>query len=617
MDIDDIFNQAKQRAENKRNKKEENKGKDNDVSEENKKADTDKQKERYFVDIISFSESGNFLTGITLFPWQRIILKAFYMGSEGNESLSFTAEEWQLMEEDLDEENLNSIKHRFDGGRPYIRQLILCLGRRSFKSFITSIIACYEAYKMLCFPSPQEVYGISALKPIWILNVASNQPQAKIVFEEIEAKVKSCDFLERRIGRHTTDEIQFLTDSDIDSNSRLSGNARKTDGSVVIVSGHSNSSGLRGHAAIVIIYDEIAHFVDSSGNSSDKAIYNALQPSLATFVRKDINNKRVRDGKSILISSPSTKNRLFYHRYINALSSGSKVSADSLAFKLPTWKANPLIEKEDLLEEYESDPEMFMQEYAAEFSYGGVEAFFDPSDIDECVKRGLKSNLTNKDSGEHNIVYYAHVDTARTGDNYAIAVVHVEDVILSNNESEKRIVLDHVKIWVPIQENNASAERAAINLKEEDQYNIVQVVKGSINPKIVDDYIIDLSQKFNLKSITYDHWESSQSIKKLEEKGLPTQTISFAGQSKTNYYGLLYKLVAGDLLDIFPSPIVSDELKFLQKKRTSKGWTVEPLDSDSNDDIADCIAGAAFVAYNDEQASQKLPKIKVVRTGFF
>jgi negative regulator of genetic competence, sporulation and motility len=90
MDIDDLFNQAKERAGNNKeqNNEKENKGKKKDVDEKNKK-ENNKQKERDFVDIITFSESGDFLTGISLFPWQKIILKAFYMGAEGNEKLSF------------------------------------------------------------------------------------------------------------------------------------------------------------------------------------------------------------------------------------------------------------------------------------------------------------------------------------------------------------------------------------------------------------------------------------------------------------------------------------------------------------------------------------------------
>ena len=39
-----------------------------------------------WVDIIEFSESKYYL-GLTLYPWQRLILKLFYMGSDGNRHL--------------------------------------------------------------------------------------------------------------------------------------------------------------------------------------------------------------------------------------------------------------------------------------------------------------------------------------------------------------------------------------------------------------------------------------------------------------------------------------------------------------------------------------------------
>lgn len=566
------------------------------------------------VDIITFTESGAFLSDITLFPWQRIILKAFYMKTIGNHNISFNNEEWEVMRNDLDEDNYEAIKEKMSDieSLPSRQQLVLCLGRRSFKSFLTSIIASYEAYKLLCDDCPQKQYGIPLLKAISIINVATSAPQAKIVFAEIESKIKGCEFLESRVGNWTADAIQFLTDADVRSNSNLSKNVKKTEGSVTVVSGHSNSGGLRGHAIIVVIYDEIAHFVDTSGRASDKGIYDALQPSLATFVRTDDDGNRFQDGKSILISSPTTKNRLFYHRYERALKAGT----DSIGFRLPTWKANPNIYQADLSDEYESDPDMFMQEYAAEFSYGGTEAFFMPTDIDECVDRGMMRDLQNKTRGESGVDYFMHVDPARTSDNFALVIVHAEQVVLDNGDKEKRIVLDHAKAWIPIPENNIAAKNYINTLKSEDQYGILETVDGSIDPTIVEDYIIDISSKFNLTSISFDQWESASSIRKLQQKKFTVETLSFAGSNKSKYYGVLYKLVVGGLLDIFPSPLVSDELKFLQKKRNSAGWTVGRLDKDQKDDIADSLAGAAYTAYNAGLKHKRLPRSMTVHTGF-
>ena len=605
IDIDSIFNQAKKQADNKPNKsKPKSKGKKGNI------------KSQHLTDIITFAESGSFLQKVSLYPWQRIILKAMYMGTPGNESLSFTPEEWEKIKEDLDEDNYNAIKVKFSNPANYPKreQLVLCLGRRSFKSFLTSIIALYEAYKLLSEYCPQEKYGIDALKPIWIINVATNQEQARIVFEEIEAKVRTSDFFKTRIGKHRAEELHFLTDSDMEVNKDLEtgGDIRKTEGSVVLVAGNSNSAGLRGHAAIMLIYDEIAHFIDNNGKVSDRAIYNALQPSLHTFNWVDKDGNSHQDGKSVLISSPTTRNRLFYDRYRRALDPDS----GGVSFRLPTWKANPNITRDNLKEDYQSDPEAFMQEFAAEFSYGGTEALFSPTMVDKCVERGMQRNLINRVNGDFNKVYYMHVDPAKTGDNYALAVIHREEAILDNGEPAYRIVLDHTKIWVPIPDDKNHLKSAVEETMEEDDYSIINVVKGQINPHVIDDYVIDLARNFKIASITYDQFESSSSIERLKIQKLPASVLTFAGKSKTTYYNILYSIMANDLLDIIPSPIIADEFKYLQKKRTRGGWMVDRLDDEHMDDIVDCIAGAVYVAVNDDFKVNRLPKSRVMRVGW-
>jgi len=613
IDIENIFSVAQKKAKETEGK-EETQNSDLTLKEDDAGV-TSKNPYGRIVDVITFAESGSFLEEIELFPWQRIVLKAAYMGTIGNEHLRFTDEEWQLMEADLDEENFISIKQKYgDGTIPRVEELVLCLGRRSFKSFLTSILALYEAYKMLSIYCPQRLYNIPIQKPIWVINVATNKEQAKIVFEEIEMKVTGCDFFRSRLGEHIVGQMRFLTDYDVDSNNNIGGHSalKESRGSVVIVSGNSNSAGLRGHAAIVIIYDEIAHFIDSNGKHSDSSIYDALQPSLKTFIRMDENGVKHSDGKSILISSPSTKSRVFYKQYMRAL----KKDENGVAFRLPTWKANPKFSKEDFESEYKNNPNMFMQEYAAEFSYGGLEAFFTTSSIDDCVERGMANDLQNKTMGDYNKVYYMHVDPGKSSDNYALAIIHAEPIETEEGEHELRIILDHAKIWIPVPVDNLSLQNAADLLEEEDMYNVVTLVNGQINPSVVDDYVIDIAGKFKLSAITYDHWESSASIKKLSSMGLPVSVLTFAGSKKSSYYSLLYKVVTNGYLDLFPSPIVADELKFLQKKHTRGGWIVDKLDNEHTDDIADCLAAATFNAYKTGVFFKKLPRSLVVRTSF-
>ena len=64
-------------------------------------------------------------------------------------------------------------------------------GRRASKDFLISIIALYEALKLLEVPEgdPYKYYHLDAGQTISILTVAASQSQAGIAFEQIRAKL--------------------------------------------------------------------------------------------------------------------------------------------------------------------------------------------------------------------------------------------------------------------------------------------------------------------------------------------------------------------------------------------------------------------------------------------
>jgi hypothetical protein len=115
------------------------------------------------VDVITFCESPQYLNlvgqdpPLTLWPMQKIVLKLFYRGSRGNEHLTLTEEERSILLDIAETEVLDYEKEQ--GGflqviEQYDRcvnhtQLLLVMGRRSSKTLMVSIIASYEAYKLL------------------------------------------------------------------------------------------------------------------------------------------------------------------------------------------------------------------------------------------------------------------------------------------------------------------------------------------------------------------------------------------------------------------------------------------------------------------------------------
>src|SRR6185295_9278602 len=90
-------------------------------------------------------------------------------------------------------------------------------------------------------------------------------------------------------------KIYILTDADKVENIKRQEKGMHVylPGSVILMSGHSNSGSLRGHATKVVLFDEFAHFVTTSGRSSGDEVYNALTPSMKQFGK---------EGKIVMLS---------------------------------------------------------------------------------------------------------------------------------------------------------------------------------------------------------------------------------------------------------------------------------------------------------------------------
>lgn len=99
------------------------------------------------VDIITFCEGKDYL-GITLSPWQRLILKFFY---QGECAYTLTVEDRELMKKDLPLEVymqvINKISNTFNQGHIFF-------GRCGGASALVRRICLYEVYKALESPVP-------------------------------------------------------------------------------------------------------------------------------------------------------------------------------------------------------------------------------------------------------------------------------------------------------------------------------------------------------------------------------------------------------------------------------------------------------------------------------
>lgn len=635
------------------------------------------------VDIVTFVEHP-FFCNLKPYPWQKLILKCFYMGQEGNTNLKINDDKneidcdgcvWKYIKDDevkshnnrkngkqfktiftvnnspcltckrLDEdvtkaryqaakdEATNPDAERFVeelekrplmdnyqtendllysedidpklrkqvldkcNNRYKFEELVLVLGRRSGKSFLVSVMALYELYRLISMGHPQAKYGLMEFDEIVLLNVARNEEQAKkAIFSKIKQTVLASPFFQPYIGKDTELEMRFFNENDIKENERRQSlGLNPFSGSLVLRCGSSNASGLVGLTCYSIIMDEVAAMAgDNPESGLDYSLYDDLKPSLATFGK---------DGKMMMLSNPKGPIGLLYDLHENRVEDNS-----TLIMRLPTWLTNPNIDTDWLDSEKKKNPTEFQMQYGAEFGAASSDPMFNQDDINRMFSS--MSMIRRKEMREGYFEYFCHLDPARTSDYYALAVAHTEimhGTVGPDFRPLKRVVVDHVHFWNPKTKNQPVPENE------------------------VEDYVIDLHRRFRFKQVSIDHWNSQSSIIKLQSRGVPIVERQFNKEYKENIYTELTQLIRDDRIDIYDlsggyyldanqNPFELNEIQeakiqflFLQKKWRGKRFYIEAL-SGYKDDICDAIAAVSYEALT-QKIITRLPVSKMVSLG--
>jgi hypothetical protein len=553
------------------------------------------------VDIITFCEHPKYLNFLgqtpqmILWPMQKIVLKLFYRGTRGNEHVQLTDEEIQILKnitknEDLDYNpkfgGFNQVLEKYYRRETIFTVLELVMGRRSSKTLMVSIIAAYEAYKLLELKNPHAFYNMSPDKPIYIINVAVSEQQAlDPLFVEIESRIARAPyFADKHSPASKKGVLYLLTDNDkaINAQRIKDGIDIMLDGSVVLLSGHSNSRSLRGKAAICILYDEFAHFQNTSGQSSGDAVFEALTPSTKQFGT---------DGKVVLLSDPKGKDGMFWRLF--EMSQERELNQDGgvimknglpilkhdniLSIQLPTWCMNPNKEfsKEKLTkEEKAKDPIAYLTSWGAKFMGEQGMRFFPPEKLEAC----LDPAWHEQKSGDPRNPYYLHLDPATTSHNYALCLCHpVTFVHAGHGGAKKKIYIDLVKFWKPSE-------------------------KGPVDISDVERTIIDICRRFQVKTVTFDTFQSAQTIQRLKALGINAFETPFRSGYITSIYGELKNLVLQGDIVMYANEQLYGEMTYLMYKIQQRGIKKffdikSPFPSD---DCVDAVAGATFQALNNQ-----------------
>lgn len=188
---------------------------------------------------------------------------------------------------------------------------VWALGRRSGKSLMAAVTATYAA----CMLADEYKKYLRTGERFYIVSVANTIDQAKIALQQVKDLINGSPILKPLIIRETTDTLEL------------------SNGAIFKALPASSRSG-RGMACPLLIFDEIAHAIDTEGgNAAGSSLYQALSPSVAQFGSL---------GKILLLSSPWLQQGVFYDLFKQG-SSGSFPHIQVV--NLPTWEVNPTISR--------------------------------------------------------------------------------------------------------------------------------------------------------------------------------------------------------------------------------------------------------------------------------
>ena len=271
-----------------------------------------------------------------------------------------------------------------------VRESFVICGRRSGKSFISSIIAVYIAtFKDWSkFLSPGE-RG-------YIFIIANDKSQARIIKRYVSGILKSNATFNNLIHKDLTWEIEL-----------------KNQVSIMVKTCDFRT--IRGYTVLCAILEEISFYRSDESANPDKEILAAVRPALTT----------IPDSLLLGISTPYRRSGILFEMFKKYYGK----PGGPLIWKAPTTVMNPTIDKAIIDEAVRDDPSAAKAEWEAEFR-ADIEAFMPEEFIDAVVIPG-RFELARVEDAE----YFGACDpSGGRQDSMTLAISH--------KDNDGKVVLD-------------------------------------------------------------------------------------------------------------------------------------------------------------------------------
>lgn len=471
---------------------------------------------RGVVDAVTFATDPYFCN-VELFPWQRDALKKFFQP-----------------------------QYEF-------RNLVAIMGMGSGKGVLGSIIAWYCAYMLWTLDDPQKYWGFVAGQEIVAsLNMATSEEQAKnMVFKHIKDRAEHGGDWFRTPGL-----IEKVLDMEI-----------KLGKDLVIRCGHSKATQLVGGTVFCAVFDELCRYKNSEGSDNAEDVYSKINGSTKRFSM---------EARSVVISSPEWEGDLGM-RLLAQAKSGE--FPRMLGIQMPSWEASPLITYESLADEFRRNPRNAERDYGANPPMA-TEAYFRNRKLLEASPTERPNPVKPDGSFESwfapccDAPRYVHVDLAKSRDSCGLAVVHMP--VQGCPHVQRKIPME--KAYDQNMDANGACmadTKVYVDLLMRFDARNGDIDFGRVRQVIFD--LVALGFLIKLGGVTYDRWQSVDSIQQLIKAGIPAELLSV--DRTTAAYDTVQELLNAVELDYYnlywdavpPAPgSVVEELKQLQIKNGIK-----------------------------------------------
>lgn len=428
------------------------------------------------------------------------------------------------------------------------KELVICAGMRSSKSFLAGLIGAIETVRWLMLDEPWKTYGIIPGQTVYGLITATSEKQAKRTSFMYYHNLIQRSWWFREVPK----EVQELQ-------------VKFPGKGLEVQAVPSSSASQAGGTLLFVIIDELSRFVDTNGARSGDMVYDVLSRGCKTL-----------RGKVVSISSP-----LYVRdKIMRLLEEAKKLKADAdkqgqpapIAFyHLATWELNPTLKREDFNEDYARNPETARRDWEAVPSFAVEPYYMEPEKIRLDFSR--RNPTIDVLGGIHGLVrnpamhYYLHGDPAVKNDSFGLALAHLDG---------KVAVVDLLHRFVPPpgREIDAAMVRKVIE-------NIHAAVK------------IDMA--------TFDTWNYPETIQALKNAGIKVEILIIKKEQHDHLKERIYADPAAISIPDHALPVAGPTMPEtvvgeLQELELVKGQKVDHPTGGSKD-VADAVAGAVWDAH--------------------